>query len=142
MTPHLALAQAVLGNSKLRLVTRERLSSSSHTGQDLGLRQTMLARHLVNKRHQITVEAVDLLLSDKAEDVHLAVLAVVQLPAVASEVDGSNGASRSGNRASATEGTNPDHDFVLWVAIDLGRGEEVVGDVCDEIAARVRPLPD
>ena len=43
MTTHLALAQAVLSNSELRLVTRERLSSSTNTSQDLAGRQAMLA---------------------------------------------------------------------------------------------------
>ena len=119
MTTHLALAQAVLSNSELRLVTRERLSSSTDASQDLAARQTMLARDFLNECHQVAIKVVDLLLCNEAEDIHLSVLSVVQFPGVASKVDGSNGASRSGNGTSTTKGTNPDHDLVLWGAVDL-----------------------
>ena len=102
----------------------------------------MLASNLLDKLHQITIETVNLLLGDKAEHIHLAVLAVVQLPAVASQGDGSNGAASGGNGTSAAESTDPDHDFVLGVTTGFGGGEEVVGDVCDEVVAGVGPFPD
>lgn len=139
---HLAHAQAVLSNSELRLATGERLSASSNTGQDLAAGHTMLASNLLDKLHQIAIEAVNLLLGNKAEHIHLAVLAVVQLPAVASQGDGSNGAASGGNGTSASESTDPDHDFVLGVTASFGGGEEVVGDVCDEVVAGVGPFPD
>ncbi len=102
----------------------------------------MLARDLLDKRHQVAIKAVNLLLRNEAEDIHLAVHAIVQLPAVTRQRNRSNGAASRRNGTSAAESTDPDHDFVLWVAAGFGRGEKVVGDVCNEVSASVGPLPD
>lgn len=74
---NLGLAHRVRAGSKDRVASRERLGSGTHTLQDLGVWHSMRLDAVVRKVHQVTLEALDLALSNEAENIHLSVQAVV-----------------------------------------------------------------
>ena len=60
---------------------------------------------------------------------------------MASNSDRSNGFACRGNGTCATERGKPNHDFEFVFAACGGRGEDVVGDVGDDVAAGLHPGP-
>lgn len=139
---HLIFGQAERAGNKLGVAARERLSTSTRANQNLTAGKALLGSKILDKVHKVSTEALDLFLSDEAEHVHLAVLAIVQFPAVTCKGDGSDRPASSGDGASATKGSKPDHDLVFFAAGGRARGEEVVGYVRNDVVAGVGPLPD
>lgn len=134
-----SLGQAVSADGELRVGAAEGLGASSCTGEDLGLGHTLLAGQVAQELNKISLEACLLGGCDKAEDIHVAILAVVQLPAGSCQGDGCNGAASSRDGASAAERGEPDHDFVLGVASGGGGGEQIERYVGDDVRAAVGP---
>lgn len=101
----------------------------------------MVLGQVVDEDHQVIVETADVAVRDEAEDRHLAIGSLPQLPVLASEVDGRDGLAGGGDGACAAEGAEPDHDLVGWAGGGGAAGEEVVGDVGDDAGAGVGPRP-
>lgn len=97
----------------------------------------MLTRQMIDKLHQIALEVLDFAVGHEAEDVHLPILAVIQLPARSCQGDCRNGTSGGADRSRATKSTEPDHDFVLGRARCAGRGEEVIGYIGNHVGSGV-----
>lgn len=90
---------------------------------------------------QVTGEVGDAAAGNEGVDLHAAVQAIVKLPGVAADGDSGDGASGGGDGTGTSEGSKPDHDFVLVAACGGAAGEHVVGDISDDIGAGVRPGP-
>lgn len=116
------------------ITTTERLGARTHTLEDLAARHTLRVDEIVGEIGEVGAEVVDVGAGgDEAEDGHLAVDALVELPAVLGEGDGGNGGAGAGDGAGAAEGGQPDHEFEFGGAGGRGGGEEVVCDVGDEV---------
>lgn len=90
---------------------------------------------------KIPREGVLVLLRDEAVDLHLAVLAAVQVPGGARDVRSGDRGACLGDGASAAEGADPDHDFELGFSFGGGCEEGVEGDVRDEVVSLIAVVP-
>lgn len=115
----------------------EGLSTGLHVGQVLVGAQALVLLKVGEELQQITREVGDGGLGNEAVDGHLAVGAGVKLPVDTVDVGGGDGRAGGGDGTSTAEGSKPDHDLVLLVAIGGGAGEEVVGDISNDVVVGV-----
>ena len=137
----LFLRQRVRSSSEHSVATREGLSSSTNTLQNLAARQTLVTAEVNQEVVQITVEAVNLADSHKREDSRLAIRTLVELELLAANSNGGNCTAGAGDRARAAQSGQPDHDFIIGRASGGGAGEDVVRDVGDNGATGIAPGP-
>lgn len=137
----LLLRQSESSGSENRVRSRERLGTRTNRLQNLAGRQTLVTAKVNQERIQITVEAIDRADSNEREDSHLSIGAFVQLKLLAGNRDGGDGTASRGDGTSATKSRQPDHDFVLGGAGGRCTGEEIVGDVGDDVRPGVAPGP-
>lgn len=139
-TPHLdsnLCDNSGVGGDSQVCGTSERLSTGLHVSQVLAGAETLVLLKVSEELQQITREVGDGRLGDEAVDGHAAVGAGVQLPVDTVDGDGGNSRTGGGDGAGAAEGSKPDHDLVLLVAISGGAEEQVVGDISDDVGVGV-----
>ena len=127
----------VLAGGQHDAAALEGLGAGTDTLEDLGTVDALLGDQVLGEGGQVAAEVVDVAGGDEAEDVHVAVHAVEEVPRGAEDVDGGDGAAGGGDGAGAAEGAEPDHELVVGVAVGRLAGEEVEGDVGDEVTAGV-----
>lgn len=140
--PLLVSRNQAIRRSKLGVRTSKRLSTSTNRNKVLAVLESLTLNQISKEIHQITTETSNIG-SVGSEGVNLidTIASIPQLPAVASNSDCSNGLAGLRDGAGATEGGQPDHDFEFVLAACGGRGEDVVGDVGDDVAAGLYPGP-
>jgi hypothetical protein len=139
--PHLLLAHCVRSGSEDSIASTERLRAGTDTLQNLRTRKPLAVTQVDKELVQIAIEVLDLATGHEAEDGHLAVGSLVQLPARARNSNSSDGCASSGNRARATERRKPNHNLILRAARRRRACEQVIRDVRNQRVAAVVPRP-
>lgn len=91
----------------------ERLCSRAQTGDILARRHAPVGGEVAEEGLEVAAEAGHLGRGDEAEDVHVAVVAFVQLPRHPGDARGRDRAAGRRNGAGAAQSGQPDHDFVF-----------------------------
>jgi hypothetical protein len=133
---HLRNNGRVSGGSQLGSAS-EGLSTSLDINKVQARAQALVVDQVGEESEHVTGEAGDGGLGDEAVNSHGAVGTLVQFPG--DTVDGGSGNRRAGggDRASTTQGSEPDHDLVLVRARGTGAQEHVVGDIRDDAGGGV-----
>lgn len=127
---------------KLSVRPSERLSSCTNRYQILAILESLTLNQIAKEIHQVATETADVgSIRSKAVDLINAIAAIPQLPRVACNGDGSDGRAGGRNGAGTAQSGEPYHDFVFVFAAGGGGGEDVVGDVGDDVAASLHPGP-
>lgn len=129
------------GGGELGVGAGEGLGAGADALDVLAGAQALVGGEVVDEVLEVGVEGLGLGAGDEGEDGHLAVGPAVEVERDAADGGGGDLAAGRRDGAGAAEGGQPDHDLVLLVAARGRAGEEVVGDVGDDVAAGVAPLP-
>lgn len=126
----------VVGHGQNGIASAEGLCTGLHVDQVQAARQSMAALQVLEKLEHVTGEALHGRRGHEAVHMHIAVRARVQGPLDAVDAGRDDGRARR-NGGGAAQSSEPDHDLVT-VAAAGGRAEEhVVGDIGDDVGARV-----
>lgn len=120
-------------HSQLRAGTSEWFSTGLNGVNIVRARQAVVANKVGQEQFGVAAEAGDWAVDGhETENVHRAVVAIVEFPRVPSNGDCGNCASGGRDGASTAVGSEPNHDLVgRGAAARSGGKEDVVGDIGD-----------
>ena len=135
--PRLVDGKGVVGGDELGTGANEGLGASAGAQEELVGGEALLGGEVGDELGDVGVERLTRLGRHEAIHVHLAVLALVQVPGGAGDGGRRDRAARRRDRARAPDRAEPDHDLELVVALCRRRCEQVVRHVRDHALAGV-----